>query len=136
MWCPNMSVLYHILTYPVMWIMSAHLFFYFISHPSPPPLYRWLEQGLQQEVPEDVTSIEELYGLSTITTSHILPTELNTYLYRYEGHLAHMADALGEEEEAASYQTSAENRKYAINSLMWNTSTTRQHNHTINHTIN
>jgi hypothetical protein len=85
---------------------------------------RWLAQGLH-EVAEGVDSVEDVYGLTTIVASRIVPTELNSYLYRYEGHLSRMAGALAREEEAASYQAAAQSRKVAMNTLMWNASTSR-----------
>lgn len=98
--------------------VSISISFYIIC------LIRWLLQG-QQYMSSDSETLEEVYGLSTIITSRIVPTELNTILYRYEGHLSSMAEALGEEMEATSYHEAATNRKYAINSLMWNASTSR-----------
>jgi hypothetical protein len=83
---------------------------------------------LQQGIPKlsgDIQDIEDAYGLTTITTSQVIPTDLNSYLYRYEGHLSRMAETLSEESEAAAYEEAATNRKYAINALMWNASSSR-----------
>lgn len=85
-------------------------------------MFSWLQQG--RDVPVDTENVEEMYGLDTITTTQFVPTELNSYMYRYEGHLARMAEALGKE-EAAAYEEAAAERKHAMNSLMWDSSTAR-----------
>lgn len=87
-------------------------------------MYRWLLQG-QQDRYSDAESLEDIYGISSIIASQIIPAELNTILYRYENHLSTMADALGETDDAMMYQEAAEDRKYAINALMWNASAMR-----------
>lgn len=72
-----------------------------------------------------VEADEEVYGLSRISTTAIIPTELNSYMYRFEGHLSAMANALGKPEDEQTYQQAATDRKFAINELMWNHTTMR-----------
>lgn len=85
--------------------------------------HRWLTQG--RDVSSEAESVEEAYGLTSISASRIIPTELNTYMYRFEGHLASMAKALGRTDDADIYNEAATDRKFAINTLMWNASTMR-----------
>ena len=76
-------------------------------------------------VSSSVESVEEVYDLSSIITPMIVPTDLNAYMYRFERHLYRMAQSLGFNEESSTYETAAERRRYAINTLMWNSSTSR-----------
>ena len=85
---------------------------------------RWLEQGVPVSSTE-VENVEDAYDLNTIIASRIIPTELNTFLYRYELHLSSMAEALSETSQSTQYQDASQNRKYAINQLLWNTTTLR-----------
>lgn len=48
-----------------------------------------------------------------------LPVDLNALLYKYETDFARAADILGKPEEAVEWLTVAEQRKTAMNTLMW-----------------
>lgn len=65
------------------------------------------------------------YNLSTIDTTHIIPVDLNSFMYRFELNLASFARHIGDSEMADTYQAAAALRKEGINRILWNASTFR-----------
>jgi alpha,alpha-trehalase len=52
--------------------------------------------------------------------NHFLPIDLNTYLYKYETDFAYVAQLLNKPTEADEWLKKSNQRKQAINDLMWN----------------
>jgi alpha,alpha-trehalase len=65
------------------------------------------------------------YNLSAIDATHIVPVDLNSFMYRFELNLASIARHNGNETEADAYVSAAEARKAGVNRLLWNESTSR-----------
>jgi alpha,alpha-trehalase len=65
------------------------------------------------------------YNLSTIDTTHIIPVDLNSFMYRFELNLANIAHQIEDETLADSYQSAASLRREGINRILWNQSTSR-----------
>ena len=57
--------------------------------------------------------------LKTIVTTQIIPVDLNVLLYRLELLLAQLHQAQGNQIKSKYYQTAAQQRKIAINQLLW-----------------
>jgi alpha,alpha-trehalase len=68
-----------------------------------------------------------VYNLSTIDTTHIVPVDLNAFMYRMELNLAAMVQAVRPEDTAAAdaYLEAATNRAQAVQALLWNASSSR-----------
>jgi alpha,alpha-trehalase len=65
------------------------------------------------------------YNLSSIDTTHIVPVDLNSFMYRFELNLANFARHIGNDSMADSYQSAASLRREGINQILWNQSTSR-----------
>lgn len=71
------------------------------------------------------TSSGYQYNLSTIDTTHIVPVDLNSYMYRFELNLAGMAEHLGDNTMSEMYESAASWRRQGINQILWNESSFR-----------
>lgn len=58
-------------------------------------------------------------SLHTIRTTRIIPADLNALLYRMERHIASFAAALGAHFTVRRFEAAADQRRTALNSLMW-----------------
>lgn len=81
---------------------------------------RWFHPILKNENPSKFQ-----YNLSTIDTTHIIPVDLNSYMYKFELNLARIATQVGDNTASEEYQLAANKRKEAINKFLWNETTFR-----------
>lgn len=58
-------------------------------------------------------------SLRSISTSKVIPVELNAALFRFESNLAHFHSLLKNEEGAHQFSTAARRRQEAMNSVLW-----------------
>jgi alpha,alpha-trehalase len=63
------------------------------------------------------------FGLADLQVRSILPVDLNSYMYKFETHLAEMCATAGRSNDSTKYTTAATARANAIGTLMWDNST-------------
>lgn len=83
---------------------------------------RWFQPIL---LPSSSSSALYQYNLSTIDTTHIVPVDLNCFMYRFELNLANIAHHMGDDALGDTYQSAASLRREGINQILWNQSTSR-----------
>lgn len=83
---------------------------------------RWFQPIL---LPSSSSSALYQYNLSTIDTTHIVPVDLNCFMYRFELNLANIAHHMGDDALGDTYQSAASLRREGINKILWNQSTSR-----------
>uniref|UniRef100_A0A0A9AGR2 Trehalase n=1 Tax=Arundo donax TaxID=35708 RepID=A0A0A9AGR2_ARUDO len=58
--------------------------------------------------------------MTTLTTTFIIPVDLNTFIYKMERDIAFFAEITGEKTTTKEFSEAAKARQFAIDSILWN----------------